>query len=98
HPRSHLFPTRRSSDLPQTLLVRTSVDPGSLLSAIRRQVELLDKDQPVSDVRTMDQVVAQAEAGHRFPALLLGLFAGLALVLAGRSEEHTSELQSRVDL
>src|SRR5439155_16643722 len=69
--------------MPETLVVRTSVGPSSLVSAIRHQVELLDKDQPVSDVRTLDQVVTQAEAGHRFPALLLGLFAGLALVLAG---------------
>jgi putative ABC transport system permease protein len=69
--------------VPRTLVVRTSIDPKSLLSAIRHQVELLDKDQPISDVRTMDEVVAQAEAGHRFPALLLALFAGLALVLAG---------------
>jgi putative ABC transport system permease protein len=68
---------------PQTLVARTSVDPQSLLPAIRHQVELLDKDQPISDVRTMDELVAQAEAGHRFPALLLGIFATLALVLAG---------------
>jgi predicted permease len=68
--------------VPRTLVVRASTDPRSLLSAIRQQVELLDKDQPLSDVRTLDEVVAQAEAGHRFPALLLGLFAGLALVLA----------------
>ncbi len=69
--------------VPRTLVVRASVDPTTLLPAIRHQVELMDKDQPVSDVRTMDEVVAQAEAGHRFPALLLGLFATLALVLAG---------------
>ena len=69
--------------VPRTLVARTSVDPKSLLSAIRHQVELLDKDQPISDVRTMDELVAQAEAGHRFPALLLGLFATVALVLAG---------------
>jgi predicted permease len=68
--------------VPRTLVVRTSVDPKSLLSAIRHQVELLDKDQPISEVRTMDELVAQAEAGHRFPALLVGLFATLALVLA----------------
>jgi len=67
---------------PRTLVVRIAVDPASLVSAIRHQVELLDNDQPVSDIGTMDQEVAQAEAGHRFPMLLLGLFAVLALVLA----------------
>jgi putative ABC transport system permease protein len=68
---------------PRTLVVRTAVEPTSLVSAIRHQVELLDKDQPISEVETMDQVVAQAEAGHRLPMVLLGLFAALALVLAG---------------
>jgi predicted permease len=68
--------------VPRTLVARTSVDPKLMLAAIRHQVELLDKDQPISEVRTMDEVVAQAEAGHRFPALLVGLFATLALVLA----------------
>jgi predicted permease len=68
--------------VPRTLVARTSVDPKSLLSAIRHQVELLDKDQPISEVRTMDERVALAQAGHRFPAILVGLFGALALVLA----------------
>jgi putative ABC transport system permease protein len=68
---------------PRALLVRTSVEPTHLIHALRLQVELLDKEQPISDIRTMDQVVAQARAGHRFPMVLLGLFATLALVLAG---------------
>jgi len=54
-----------------------------LVSSIRRQVENLDAEQPISDVNTMDEIVTQAEAGHRFPMVLLGLFAALALVLAG---------------
>lgn len=70
-------------DLPRALLVRSSGDPAVLVSSVRHQVEALDQDQPVSDVRTMDQVVAAAEAGRRFPMVLLGLFAGLALLLAG---------------
>jgi putative ABC transport system permease protein len=68
---------------PRTVVVRTAVEPTSLVSAIRHQVELLDNDQPISEVQTMDQVVAQAEAGHRFPMVLLGLFAALALMVAG---------------
>jgi putative ABC transport system permease protein len=68
---------------PRALLVRTSLEPTLLVSSIRRQVELLDRDQPVSEIRTMDQVVGQAMAGRRFPMVLLGLFATLALVLAG---------------
>ena len=70
-------------ELPRALLVRAAGDPTALVASIRHQVEMLDQDQPISDVSTMDQAVAQAQAGHRFPMLLLGLFAALALVLAG---------------
>ena len=68
---------------PRTLVARTSVEPTLLVSAIRHEVTMLDNDQPISEIRTMDQVVAQAAAGHRFPMVLLGLFAALALALAG---------------
>jgi putative ABC transport system permease protein len=68
---------------PRTLVVRTSVEPALLISAVRHEVTSLDRDQPISDVKTMDQVVADAEAGHRFLMVLLGLFAALALALAG---------------
>ena len=53
-----------------------------MTSAIRHQVAELDQDQPISDIRTMDEVVAQAQAGHRFPMVMMGVFAGLALALA----------------
>jgi predicted permease len=69
--------------MPRTLLVRSADDTAGLVSGIRHQVENLDDEQPVSNVMTMDEVVAQAEAGHRFPMVLLGLFAALAFVLAG---------------
>jgi len=67
---------------PRTLVVRAAGDPALLASAIRHEVSMLDPEQPVSEVQTMDQVVAQARAGHRFPMVLLGLFAALALALA----------------
>jgi putative ABC transport system permease protein len=69
--------------MPRTLLVRSTGDPAALVASIRHQVELLDPEQPISDIATMDHVMTQAEAGHRFPMVLLGLFAALALVLAG---------------
>ena len=68
---------------PRYLVVRTAGDPNLLISAIRQRVAALDKDQPVSEIKLLDEIVAQAEAGHRFPMILLGLFAGLALALAG---------------
>jgi putative ABC transport system permease protein len=68
--------------MPQTLLVRTSGDPTLAISAVRHEVQILDEEQPISEVHTMDQVMAQAQALHRFPMVLLGVFAGLALALA----------------
>jgi putative ABC transport system permease protein len=50
--------------------------------AIRREIAALDPDQPVSDVRTMSQVMAQTVARARFNTLLLSIFAGLATLLA----------------
>jgi len=65
-----------------TLVVRTSGDPSSYASIVERQIQAIDQDQPVSDVRTMDQWVARTLAQARFSSLLLAAFAGVALLLA----------------
>jgi predicted permease len=65
-----------------TLAVRAAGDPLPLAPAIERTIRALDKDQPVSDVRTMRQWVAKSLAQARFSSTLLSLFAGLALLLA----------------
>jgi len=67
---------------PRALVVRTNVDPLSLAATVRRTVWEIDKDQPVSDISSMEQVVSESVARQRFSMLLLGIFAGLALVLA----------------
>jgi predicted permease len=64
-----------------TMMVRTTVDPLSVFSAVRHQV-FRGGDQPVFGVKTMEQIVSDSVAGQRFSMLLLGVFAGLALVLA----------------
>jgi len=66
-----------------TLAVRTAADPGSLTSAIKHQVWLLDKDLPVYQVETMDQVVEDNLGQRRFDSFLMAIFGGLALLLAG---------------
>src|SRR5436190_9509179 len=66
-----------------SLALRGASDLGSLATAVTGAVRALDRDQPVSDVRTMDALVAGAIAQKRFTVLLLGAFAGLALLLAG---------------
>ncbi len=65
-----------------TLTVRTAGDPRGAAQSIAAQIHALDKDQPVSDVQTMEQWVAKSLAQTRFSSLLLMTFAGLALVLA----------------
>jgi putative ABC transport system permease protein len=67
---------------PNALVVRTSVDPMSLAMSLRNAVWAVDKDQPVSNLRSMDDIVAAAMARQRFSTMLLGIFAALALVLA----------------
>jgi putative ABC transport system permease protein len=66
-----------------TLVVRTEGNPAALTAGVRSQVLSIDKDQPVSRVRTLEQVIAESVAKQRFAMLLLGIFAMVALVLAG---------------
>ncbi len=66
-----------------TLAVRTAADPASLTSAIKRVVWTLDKDLPVYDVETMDDIVDENLGQRRFDSYLMGIFGGLALLLAG---------------
>ena len=64
------------------LLVRTTVDPLSVAQPVRNQIAALDKDQPVFNIRTMEQAVARSVAARRFSMILLSVFAALALILA----------------
>jgi len=67
---------------PRHLIVRTALNPNTVAAAIRSEVAALDKDQPVSDVRPLEEVVGEAVGPQRFAMMLLGAFAALALVLA----------------
>lgn len=64
------------------VVVRTASAPLSLAAAIRSEVRAIDEAQPVANVRTLEQIVLGSVEQQRFNALLLGVFAGLALVLA----------------
>ncbi|HST53136.1 MAG TPA: ABC transporter permease [Pyrinomonadaceae bacterium] len=65
-----------------TLVVRTKGDPLSLVAAARKEIQAMDAEQPVADVRTMNQLLAESVGRARFSALLLAVFACVALVLA----------------
>jgi len=71
-----------NSFAPNALVVRTSIDPLSLATSVRNAVWAIDKDQPVSNIRSMEEIVSRAVARQRFSTMLLGIFAALALVLA----------------
>jgi putative ABC transport system permease protein len=73
---------RRPFVAPRDLVVRVNGDSAALVGAVREAVWAVDKDQPISNVRTMDQVFGAAVSRERFQMLLLALFAALALVLA----------------
>jgi predicted permease len=65
-----------------TLLIRTSLSPLSMETAVRAAVTRMDSNEPLYDVRTMQQYVTDSMADRRFSMLLLGTFAALALLLA----------------
>ena len=65
-----------------TLAVRTTGDPAALAQALKDTVWSFDRNLPISQVLTMDAVVADANSQPRFEMLLLGIFAGVALLLA----------------
>jgi putative ABC transport system permease protein len=77
------LPYEQAPERRMNLVVRTdSSEPGSATATVRNALKELDRDQMVWQTRTLDQLVASSTAGRRFNLLLLGLFAGVALVLA----------------
>jgi putative ABC transport system permease protein len=65
-----------------TLVVRSATEPQSTVAAIRSEIRAMDRNQPVTNVKTMDQVLDEMIAQRRFNTLLLGVFAAVALLLA----------------
>ena len=68
--------------LPMSLVVRSTQPVGSLSKMVTDIVQSVDPAQPVSDVRTMTEIVSRSLGSERFNAMLLGGMAGLALLLA----------------
>jgi putative ABC transport system permease protein len=65
-----------------SLIVRAGLEPLTLEKAIRAAVDTVNKDQALSQVRTLEQIESQSLIGDRIESLLLGIFAAIALVLA----------------
>jgi predicted permease len=79
----HIYvPIYQSPSYASVVYLRTGGDPASLGAAIRREVQSVDPTIPVFGVQTMDEVVSKYLAERRFALELLGIFAGVALLLA----------------
>ncbi len=64
-----------------TLVIRTTGDPHSLITAVQNEVHAMDREVPVFNIKTMDEYISASVAAPRFNATLLMIFAAVALVL-----------------
>lgn len=81
------YPYEQSIDAPMArnsfnLVIHTAGNPGSLAAAVRRELQAIDPQLPLDAVRTMATAVNESLRGQQFIVVLLGVFAGLALLLA----------------
>jgi putative ABC transport system permease protein len=76
------LPFHQSARSDMDVLVRSHVSPSAMAAAIRSEIAAIDKDQPIFAIATMEDLISASVAGRRFTLILLGLFSGLALVLA----------------
>jgi putative ABC transport system permease protein len=75
-------PYLQNASRDMAVVVRAASDPKALIPSINQQVFSVDKEQPLYNVRTMEQVMADSVVINRFLVYLLGVFSAVALVLA----------------
>jgi predicted lysophospholipase L1 biosynthesis ABC-type transport system permease subunit len=76
------YPVAQQANPSMGLIVKTRIDPRTLVSQVRATVASIDPEQPMAEVRTMDEWMARSLEGRRAPMLLLALFGGVALILS----------------
>jgi predicted permease len=72
----------RDSSTKKTFVIRTSVPPAALVQPAIAAIHEVDREQPVADAETMTQVLDETLTAQRISARLLGIFAGIAVLLA----------------
>jgi putative ABC transport system permease protein len=75
-------PLAQREELNLFLVLRTQRDPAAMIATVRRAIQKLDRDIPVYESLTMDELLSDETAGSRFNAFLMSIFAGFALLLA----------------
>jgi putative ABC transport system permease protein len=65
-----------------TVIIKGNGDPNQLIASARQQVKSVDPDQPIYNIRTMDEIRGESVAPQRLNLTLLSIFAGIAFVLA----------------
>ncbi len=82
-PRAEMYLPAAQAPYPTDwLAVRTGGDPGRLAAAVRRELRAVDQDLPIREISSMEQILDREVFHHRAEALLMAIFAGLALLLA----------------
>jgi len=76
------IPYRQESPADAWLLVRSALPPSAVMDAVRREVQAIDRDQPVFTIQTLAQLLAADRRWYRIWGGMLGVFAAIALVLS----------------
>ena len=77
------YPAAQQAPPSMALVLKTALDPATLVPQVRAAVQAIDPEQPIADVRTMDEWISRSLQNRRAPTTLLGVFGVLALTLSG---------------
>jgi putative ABC transport system permease protein len=81
-PQAVYVPARQQAPRSVTLLVRSRLDPGSVMNAVRREVQAVDPDQPIYEMRTLEESLSRNMWPYRVFGTLFALFAGIGLLMS----------------